>query len=154
VYISLLDAAPDKKENFQSILFVLSVDVEVCVHHSIVPEFHIGWKSSMMLYSQTNAAATQAGVTALVVSVPVTVSATVASSSLPLFVSLPSGTTKASVTVFSSAGHTTSLAPVSPTLVPAAICTGVPISTLPASVSLALGLLPLALGCRVPHCAS
>lgn len=44
-----------------------------------------------------------------------------------------------SVTVFSSAGHTTSLAQVSPTLVPDVTCAGLDISTTHFAVSLAFG---------------
>ena len=48
--------------------------------------------------------------------------------------------TRASVTVFSSDGHTNNSAPVPPVLVPAVTSAGVDFSTLPAIVVLALGV--------------
>lgn len=74
-------------------------------------------------------------------SVHVTVSAFVASSTLPFTVSVASGVINQSVTVFNSAGHTNNSAPVPHVLVPAVTSAGVDFSTLPATVSLALGVL-------------
>jgi hypothetical protein len=77
----------------------------------------------------------------LVVSVHVFHSASVANSTLPFTVSVASGTTKASVTVFSCAGHTNNSAHVPPVDVPAVTSHAVAFSTFPATVSLAFGVL-------------
>ena len=87
-------------------------------------------------------------------SVHVTVSAFVASSTLPFTVSVASGVINQSVTVFNSAGHTNNSAPVPHVLVPAVTSAGVDFSTLPATISLAFAFTPLALGCRDHPCAS
>jgi hypothetical protein len=55
-----------------------------------------------------------------------------------------------SVTVLSSAGHTNSSAPVHPVLVPAATSQLSAFSTLPATVVLAFGVLPVALSTHAP----
>lgn len=55
-----------------------------------------------------------------------------------------------SVTVLSSAGHTNSSAPVHPVLVHAVTSQLVAFSTLPATVVLAFGVLPVALSIHAP----
>jgi len=56
-----------------------------------------------------------------------------------------------SVTVLSSAGHTKSSAHVHPVAVPAVTSQLVAFSTLPATVVLAFGVLPVALSTQAPH---